>query len=160
MTLAETIRMKYPQAVAQVSDLSGQPLIVANREAIRGFCDALKKDPNFQFDLLMDLFGVDFLHWEEKAIRFEVVYQLYSSVKHHRLFIKVPVPEKGAAVDSVAGVWPAANWYERETWDMFGISFNGHPDLKRILMYEEFKGHALRKDYPYNKRQPLVGPMN
>ena len=160
MGLAEDVQKKYPDAVEQVSDLSGQPLVIAKRETIRRLCDSLKKDPAFQFDLLMDLFGVDFLHWEEKALRFEVVYQLYSSVTHHRLFIKVLVPEKGASVDSVTPVWPAANWYERETWDMFGISFNGHPDLKRILMYEEFKGHALRKDYPYNKRQPLAGPMN
>ena len=70
------------------------------------------------------------------------------------------VPEKDTVVDSVTPIWPAANWYEREVWDMFGVSFGGHPNLKRILMYEEFKGHALRKDYPYNKRQPLIGPMN
>ena len=160
MSLLETINSKYPNAVIEISDLSGQPLIIAKREAIRDFCEALRKDADFQFDLLMDLFGVDFLHWEEKTLRFEVVYQLYSSVKHHRLFIKVAVPEKEAVVDSVASVWPAANWYEREVWDMFGISFKGHPNLKRILMYEEFKGHPLRKDYSYNKRQPLIGPLN
>ena len=112
------------------------------------------------FDMLMDLFASDYLHWEEKELRFEVVYNLYSSAKHERVFLKVALPEKEPSVDSVTGLWPAADWYEREAWDMFGIKFIGHPNLKRILMYEEFQGHPLRKDYPYNKRQPLIGPLN
>ena len=158
MELAQEVLKKYPNAVSEAADLKGQPLVIAKREAVRSLCASLKKD--LQFDMLMDLFAVDFLHWEEKVMRFEVIYHLYSSVTHQRLFIKTAVPEKDASVDSVSAVWPAANWYEREVWDMFGVSFNGHPNLKRILMYEEFKGHALRKDYAYNKRQPLVGPLN
>ena len=160
MNLSESVQKKYPDAVAETGDLSGQPLVIIKREAVRQFCESLKNDPDFQFDLLMDLFAVDFLHWEEKAVRFEVVYHLYSTATRQRLFVKAPVPEKNTALDSVTPVWPAANWYEREVWDMFGVSFHGHPNLKRILMYEEFEGHALRKDYPYNKRQPLIGPMN
>ena len=160
MSLSESVQKKYPHVVIETGDLSGQPLVVAKRENIRQLCESLKNDPDLRFDLLMDLFAVDFLHWEEKAIRFEVVYHLYSTVNHLRLFVKALVPEKDAALDSVTPVWPAANWYEREVWDMFGVSFHGHPNLKRILMYEEFAGHALRKDYPYNKRQPLIGPMN
>ena len=160
MNIAEQTQQRFPGLIEQVSDLSGQPLVVAKRGTIRQLCASLKKEPDLQLDLLMDLFAVDFLHWEEKAVRFEVVYHLYSTVKHQRLFVKVAVPEKDTALDSVTTVWPAANWYEREVWDMFGISFTGHPNPKRILMYEEFKGHALRKDYPYNKRQPLIGPMN
>jgi len=160
MNIAEKVQERFPDFVMEVSDLKGQALLIAKRETIRDFCDRLKKDPDFQLDMLMDLFCIDFLHWEEKALRFEVVYQLYSSTGHHRLFIKVCVPEKDAGVDSVVSVWPAANWYEREVWDMFGIVFKGHPNLKRILMYDEFKGHPLRKDYPYNRRQPLVGPLN
>ena len=98
------------------------------------------------------------------AARFTVVYHFFSMAHKHRLRLVVPVhegPEEGACqVDSVCDLWPAANWLEREVWDMFGIGFRGHPDLKRILMYEEFEGHPLRKDYPVKKRQPLIGPLN
>ena len=102
--------------------------------------------------------------WERlvsnNEFRFEVVYHFYSSVHHHRLRVKVPVPSSDAAVASLTGLWASANWYEREAWDMFGIRFTGHPDLRRILMYEAFQGHPLRKDYPATKRQPLIGPLN
>jgi NADH/F420H2 dehydrogenase subunit C len=92
--------------------------------------------------------------------RFDVVYHFYSSVHNHRLRVKVPLASSEPVVDSLTELWASANWYEREVWDMFGIRFSGHPNLKRILMYEEFEGHPLRKDYPVNKRQPLVGPIN
>ena len=88
------------------------------------------------------------------------MYHFYSLKNNQRLRVKVPVDEKDPQVDSLTGFWASANWYEREVWDMFGIKFKGHPDLKRILMYEEFKGHALRKDYAFDKRQPLIGPQN
>ena len=93
------------------------------------------------------------------AYRFEVIYHLYSSPHTHRLRLKVPLTAADPVMDSVTGVWTAANWFEREVWDMFGVTFTGHPNLRRILMYEEFKGHALRKDYPVSKRQPLIGPV-
>ncbi len=92
--------------------------------------------------------------------RFEVVYHFFSWPLSHRLRLKVPVEEKDPTVDSLTPLWESANWFEREVWDMFGISFRGHPNLKRILMYEGFVGHPLRKDYPVNKRQPLIGPVN
>ena len=130
---------------------------IVKREDLFKTAQALK---NVGYDLLIDLFGIDFLHWEEKELRFEVIYNLFSSSKNQRVFLKVAVPEKDPAVDSMTALWPAADWYEREVWDMFGIRFIGHPNLKRLLMYEEFQGHPLRKDYPYNKRQPLIGPMN
>ena len=160
MALAEQVKAKFPNDVTETLDQQGDPLVYLKRASVLKVMRALKVDPEFQFDILMDLFAIDYLHWEEKALRFEVVYNLYSTTKHHRLFIKVSVPEKDASVDSLTSVWPAADWYEREAWDMFGVSFKGHPNLKRILMYEEFKGHALRKDYAYNKRQPLIGPVN
>jgi len=96
----------------------------------------------------------------DAAFRFEVVYHLYSLTHNHRLRLKVPLTAEDPTVDSVSEVWQSANWFEREVWDMFGIRFTGHPNLKRILMYEPFEGHPLRKDYPVNKRQPLVGPVN
>ena len=95
--------------------------------------------------------------------RFVVVYHLFSLPLKHRLRVEVPVGEVDEAepeVDSVTSLWAGANWLEREVWDMFGIRFRGHQNLKRILMYEEFVGHPLRKDYPVNKRQPLIGPVN
>jgi NADH-quinone oxidoreductase subunit C len=92
--------------------------------------------------------------------RFEVVYHFYSSVRNHRLRLKVPLAAADPVVDSLTSLWHSANWFEREVWDMFGVRFTGHPNLQRILMYEEFKGHPLRKDYPIRKRQPLIGPVN
>jgi NADH-quinone oxidoreductase subunit C len=96
--------------------------------------------------------------------RFAVVYHFYSLKHKHRLRLVVPVEEAAegtvAEVYSLTSLWPGANWLEREVCDMFGIRFKGHPNLKRILMYEEFVGHPLRKDYPVNKRQPLIGPVN
>jgi len=160
MNLAEDLKQKFPNIVLEAFDLRGIPAAVVRKEGIKGLAASVKTDPEFQLNVLMDLTAVDYLFWEEKECRFEVVYNLYSIAKNHRLILKTPVPESGAEVDSVVSVWPAANWFEREVWDMFGIRFKGHPNLKRIMMYEEFEGHPLRKDYPYNKRQPLVGPMN
>ena len=97
------------------------------------------------------------------AARFVVVYHFFSLPLKHRLRLEVPVEEIEGAdpeVDSLTSLWAGADWLEREVWDMFGIRFRGHPNLKRILMYEEFVGHPLRKDYAVNKRQPLIGPVN
>jgi NADH-quinone oxidoreductase subunit C len=77
-----------------------------------------------------------------------------------RLRVKIAVPEEPCECPSVVSLWPAANWMEREAWDLYGIRFQGHPDLRRILLYEQFRGHPLRKDYPKERRQPLVGPRN
>ena len=95
--------------------------------------------------------------------RFAVVYHFFSLPLKHRLRVEVALgngKEADAEVDSLVSLWASADWLEREVWDMFGIRFRGHPNLKRILLYEEFVGHPLRKDYPVNKRQPLIGPVN
>ena len=100
--------------------------------------------------------------WPGRATqaRFEVVYHFFSLPLQRRIRVKVPVEESKAEVESLTPFWATANWFEREVWDMYGIRFRGHPDLRRILMYKEFEGHPLRKDYPVNKRQPLIGPVN
>jgi NADH-quinone oxidoreductase subunit C len=98
---------------------------------------------------------VDYLAAEN---RFELVYHLYSISRGERLRVKVSLPEGDFQVDSLAGLWHNANWLEREIYDMFGVEFRGHPDLRRILTYEEFEGHPLRKSYPWRKRQPRI-PM-
>jgi NADH-quinone oxidoreductase subunit C len=95
--------------------------------------------------------------------RFVVVYHFFSLPLKHRLRLHVPVGEVDEAepeVDSLSSLWAGADWLEREVWDMFGIRFRGHPGLKRILMYKEFVGHPLRKDFPVKRRQPLIGPVN
>jgi NADH-quinone oxidoreductase subunit C len=116
----------------------------------------LRDDEATAFEMLMDLTAVDLLGRGEP--RFEVVYHLYSVARRHRLRVKVRVSETEPVVDSLTPVWPAANWMEREVWDLYGIRFAGHPDLRRLLLYEEFEGHPLRKDYPKTGRQPLIGP--
>jgi NADH-quinone oxidoreductase subunit C len=105
---------------------------------------------------------VDYLAYpgREDAPRFEVVYHLYSVAHNHRLRVKAGVDEDDPVVPSAVPLWPIANWFEREVWDMFGVRFTGHPDLRRLLLYEAFEGHPLRKDYPVNRRQPLIGPRN
>ena len=160
MNLAETVKNSFPNIVTEIDRLPGYPSLFVKKEGIKNICAALKSDARFDFAMLMDLACVDYLFWEEKEFRFEVVYNLFSLKHNQRLFLKARVAEQDPGMDSVVSVWPAADWFEREIWDMFGIRFNGHPNLKRILMYEEFKGHPLRKDYPYNKRQPLMGPLN
>ena len=115
-----------------------------------------------RFDVLIDLTAVDYLKYpgREDGPRFEVVYHLFSVGYNHRLRVKVRVDEDDAQVPTAVDLWPIANWFEREVWDMFGIRFAGHPDPRRLLMYEEFVGHALRKDYPIDRRQPLIGPAH
>jgi NADH-quinone oxidoreductase subunit C len=94
--------------------------------------------------------------WNESKPRFEVCYQLRSQKHRHRVRLKIAVPEHDPRSPSLAGVWPAFNWQERETFDMYGIHFDNHPDLRRVYLYDEFVGYPLRKDYPKEKRQPLV----
>ena len=116
----------------------------------------LRDDPACAFDMLSDLCAVDYLrHPDRDGPRFEVVYHLLSLGHLHRLRIKAGVPEVPCQIDSCVDVWPGANWLEREVFDLYGIRFRNHPDLRRIL-----EGHPLRKDYPKERRQPLVGPRN
>ena len=110
----------------------------------------------YGFDMLSDLTCVDFV--EEKD-RFEMIYNLYSLNTHMRIIIKTEIPEAKSEIVSVVKIYKSANWYEREVFDMFGIVFTGHPNMRRILMYEGFEGYPLRKDYKATKRQPQVGPV-
>jgi NADH-quinone oxidoreductase subunit C len=112
-------------------------------------CRALRDTPSLGFDLLVELTAVDFL---PRAPRYEVVYHLVSIPNSRRLRLKVRVPD-GGTVPTVHGVWPGAGWPEREVWDMFGIVFEGHPDLRRLLMPEDWTGHPQRKDYPVQIRK-------
>lgn len=135
---------------AALVDLAALPAILA-------FC---RDDEALRFDMLMDLTAADYLTYpgRDDGPRFEVVYHLYSVPHNQRLRVKAGVDEDAPVVPSAVPLWPSANWFEREVWDMFGLRFDGHPDLRRLLLYEEFVGHPLRKDYPVNRRQPLIGP--
>jgi NADH-quinone oxidoreductase subunit C len=115
-------------------------------------CNALKFGLDAKFDFLADICGAD-LGVEEEP-RFEVNYHLFSTTKHHRVRLKVVLNESNVHVPTVTGVWRTANWHERETFDLFGIIFDGHPDLRRILLPDDWQGHALRKDFPLRGYEP------
>ena len=123
------------------------------RDAWRAACEFLRDDPTTKLDMFTDLTCVDRFGHEP---RFDVVLHLYSLEKKHRVRLYGGVPEEDPLIDTVVPLWPGANWFEREAYDLYGVRFRGHPDLRRILMYPEFVGHPLRKDYPKEKRQPLV----
>ena len=116
-------------------------------------CRFLRDDADLAFDLLVDVTAVDYLG---STPRFEIVYHLKSLTRGHRLRVKARISEDDPRIDSVVAVWRGADWLERETFDLYGIRFEGHPDLRRIYLYDEFEGHPLRKDYPKERRQPLV----
>ncbi len=118
--------------------------VTVQRDALRSVMTSLRDDAACRFAMLVDICGADY---PERAERFEVVYNLLSLVQNLRLRVKVTTDEK-TSVPSVAGIWPAANWFERETYDLYGVLFEGHPDLRRILTDYGFEGHPLRKDFP------------
>jgi len=138
-----------PGATYDASRSADTPTIYAPAERLVDTCRALRDTPALRFDFLADVIGVDFL---PRSPRYEVVYHLVSISNRRRLRVKVRVPD-GGGVPTVHGVWPAANWHEREVWDMLGIFIEGHPDLRRILMPEDWEGHPLRKDYPVQIRK-------
>lgn len=134
-----------PGAAAEVIEDHGELTIVVPRERIRRVCELLRSDAEMQFTFLSDLSGLDRFPVEP---RFEVNYHLLSLYRRERLRLKVRLPGANPVVESVTSVWPTANWHEREVFDLFGVRFEGHPDLRRILMPEDWEGHPLRKDYP------------
>ena len=136
-----------------LDEMRGQAVIVAAPDVVVEALRTVRDDAELQMDCLIDLTAVDYLG---RSPRYEVVYQLQSITRHHRLRVKTCLDEPEPVVPTASGLWKSAQWAEREVFDMFGIHFAGHPDLRRILMYPEFQGHPLRKDYPLNQRWPLV----
>ncbi|MCG6948786.1 MAG: NADH-quinone oxidoreductase subunit D [Acidobacteria bacterium] len=127
--------------------------ITADRSRLIEVLRALHDHPELDCDLLLDICGVDY---PDREHRFEVVYHLTSVAKNHRFRVRVPVGEDDSRVPTAFGIWKAADWFEREAWDLMGIRFDGHPNLRRILTHEAFQGHALRKDYDPEKRWVLT----
>ena len=151
------LKAKFPAAVLDVKEFRGETTVTLKKEDIVAACAYLKKDLGYNF--LTDVCGVDYLG---QAPRFMVVYHLYNLTTKERLRLKVPVAESDPRVDTVSVVWATANWLERECWDLVGISFNNHPDLRRILMPADWQGHPLRKDYPLQGpgRAPYQGRLS
>ena len=147
--IAKMIEEKFPGQVQGTVTHAGQVGVMLNKDRIRDICLFLRDEPSLRMDHLADLTAVDFSQYPgDKGPRFEVVYNLISTVHRHRIRLKVRVPEEDPSVDTVSSVWNTANWHERETYDLMGVKFTGHPDLRRILLAEDWEGHPLRKEYP------------
>jgi NADH-quinone oxidoreductase subunit C len=146
----ESLKENYPGSVVNVTDALGEVTVVVPKEKIVAACEFLRDRHNF--DMLADLCGSDL--GPEEDPRFEINYHLFSTKHYRRLRLKVLLAEDDASLETVTSVWKTADWHERETYDLVGITFEGHPDLRRILLPSDFDGHALRKDYPLRGYEP------
>lgn len=153
--LVKKLRDSFREDIVDISVFRGDVTILIDRSAIKSICSFLKKDPEFDMNFLVDVLGVDYL---PRVPRFEVVYHLYSISKKHRVRVKARVGEN-ETVPSVTGIWAGADWPEREAYDMFGIVFDGHPNLKRIYLPQEWEGFPLRKDYPLRGYKDRYNPF-
>jgi NADH-quinone oxidoreductase subunit C len=154
--LIELVKKTFPGAVLESHAQHGDETVVVDPARWHDVAAFLKTSNAADMSMLMDLTAVDF---PDRDPRFEVVAHFYSLSRGHRLRVKAKVGDpagKHVHIASLADLWGSANWMEREAWDMMGVIFDGHPDLRRILLYPEFEGHPLRKDYPANRIQPLV----
>ncbi|MCS6899141.1 MAG: NADH-quinone oxidoreductase subunit C [Myxococcales bacterium] len=154
--LIELVKKQFGSSVLGSHSQFGDDTVVIEAKRWVEVHRFLRDNPAAQMTMLVDLCAVDY---PDREPRFELVTHLMSIPKKHRLRVKTLVGDhagEGAEVGTLVELWGAANWFERETWDMMGITFLGHPDLRRILTYPEFEGHPLRKDYPANRTQPLV----
>jgi NADH-quinone oxidoreductase subunit C len=149
------LREALGDGIERDEQINGQLVVRVARDRLIEACRLLRDDPALQLNHLADVTAVDYLEYnpeggppgQGRTPRFDVVYHLYSLPLNHRVRLKVAV-EEDESVETVMGIWPAANWAERETYDLYGITFSGHPDLTRILMPDDWQGHPLRKDYP------------
>ena len=139
----KTVQETFPDTLVMVEDVPGDPYAVIPRDHIVKVCQLLRDDPLLQFDFCSCVTGTD------DGKTFWVVYHLYSIPKNHNAVLKVDAGREEPWVPSVCSVWPGANWHERETYDMYGIRFDGHPDPRRILLPEDWVGWPLRKDYDF-----------
>jgi len=136
---------KFQNVIQETKTSYGELTLLIKKEEIVSVCRFLHDDPEMGFDHITDICSLDFPEDEE---RFEMVYMFYSIPRKHRIRIKARISEEDCTIDSIASIWKGANFMEREVYDMMGIRFNHHPDLRRILMPEDFEGYPLRKDFP------------
>jgi NADH-quinone oxidoreductase subunit C len=152
----DKLKARFGAAVLETHSEFGDDTAVVRPAEWKAVGLFLREDPALDFDLPVDLCGVDY---PDREPRMEVVLHLYSVSRRHRVRVKTRVGDaemEGAELDSLVSIWPGLNWLEREVFDMSGVRFRGHPDLRRILMYPEFEGHPLQKTYPAQRTQPLV----
>ena len=167
--ILDALTTKFAGAIERTTSDHGDEVAYVAKEQLHAVAVWLKTDPAMAFDAPVFVTAIDLFDLRRPdehgrlvevdvgaVPRFEVCFQLRSQKHRHRVRLKINVPEHDAHCPSLASVWPAFDWQERETFDMYGIRFDGHPDLRRIYLYEEFVGYPLRKDYPKEKRQPLV----
>jgi len=147
----EKLKTQFGDAILSAYLDKGQAVAHVEPKSLHEVLKGLRDGEDFKFNFLMDVVAVDYLG---ETPRFEVVYILYSLEKKHRLRLRVRIAE-GLELPTAIDLWKSADWAEREIYDMMGIAFKGHPNLKRILMFEGFEGHPLRKDYPIDRRQPI-----
>ena len=153
--LVQRLREKFKDTVLAVRVHQDDICLLVDKEALPSICGVLKQDPDLDMNYLVDILGVDRF---PASPRFEVVYLFYSISKRHRLRMKVTVGSD-ETVPTVTGIWPAADWPEREVYDMYGIVFRGHPDLTRIYMAPDWQGFPLRKDYPLRGYKDEYNPF-
>jgi len=139
------LKEEFPDSILDITFFRDEATVVVKKEDILPITRFLYCDASLSYDFLSDLCCVDYFTREP---RFEIVYHLYSITKNKRLRIKAPIPSNHQVISSVYPVWKTASWLERECYDMYGIGFEGHPDLRRILLADDWEGHPLRKDYP------------
>jgi NADH-quinone oxidoreductase subunit C len=150
--LVTALQREHPDWVTEIVEAHGEVTATVPQNHIVEICSYLKTAPETKLDFLADLCGAD--RGPEEEPRFEVNYHLFSTTKYHRLRLKVLLNESDVRVPTVTGVWRTANWHERETYDLFGVIFVGHPDLRRILLPDDWQGYALRKDFPLRGYEP------
>ena len=139
---------KFGAEAVAVGEYAGMTRLTVARDQVYDVLETLRNDPELKFEMLVDLHGQDYLHYEGMRDRFAVVYQVLSLEHNLRVWVRVLLNEPDLEVKSVVPLWAGANWMEREVYDMFGITFAGHPNLCRVLMPDDFQDHPLRKDYP------------
>ncbi|MEZ4400110.1 MAG: NADH-quinone oxidoreductase subunit C [Kofleriaceae bacterium] len=175
--VVDALKAKFGDAIVATASAYGDEVVTVKRDKLTAIATFLRDDPAMAFDVPVFVTAIDLLDWRpigargapdpaarpaydpgehNDGLRFEVCFQLRSLAHRHRLRLKVQLKETDAKLPSLTPLWAGFNWQERETFDMYGIRFDGHPDLRRIYLYDEFVGYPLRKDYPKDKRQPLV----
>ncbi len=149
----QMLQDKFGDKIISTHSFRGDYTALVADDIYFGCCQFLKEDSLCDFDMLTDLTAVDY---PGDDLRFEVVCHLYSISKNHRFRIKSRIPDANPRIESLTSLYNSANWFEREVYDMFGIIFANHPDLRRLLLYPEFEGYPLRKDYPLEQRQHRI----